>query len=110
MLERQVSMMRWFVFFVHSTEDSVDDTASTSSEATVGSACTAGCCEDPEVPNQPVDCAVLESTKEQIGNKNEFRCFNPKWYKEFSWVHLCTDRKKVFCYYCLSTSKRVLSK
>ena len=98
------------VCFAYSAGDSLDDTASTSSEANAAPVCTLGCCENPEAPNQPVDRAVLESTKQQIGDKNQFRRFNPTWYKEFSWIHLCTDRNKVFCYYCLSASVKGLVK
>ena len=79
-----------------------------SSEATSLLVCAVGCCEDPNAPDQPVYHAVIESTKQQIGNKNEFQCFNPTWCKEFLWIHLCTDRNKVFCYYCLSAFKKGL--
>ena len=65
-------------------------------------ACATGCCEDLEAPNQPTERSLLDLTKQQIGNKQEYRCFNPKWYKEFPWIHLCNGRKKVFCYHCLS--------
>lgn len=68
--------------------------------------CNAGCCEDLDVPNQPTDRALLDSTKQQIGNKSEHRCFNPQWYKEFPWIHLCSDHK--FLCYCLSAYKGLL--
>ena len=87
--------------------DSLDDSLSTSFEAP----CITGCCDNLEAPNQPLDRAVLESTKQQIGNKNEYRCFNSKWYKEFPWIHLCNDSKKVFCYHCLlAYSKGLLTR
>ena len=48
---------------------------------------------------------LLDSTKQQIGNKSEHRCLNPQWYKEFPWIHLCSDRKKI-CFHCLSAYKK----
>ena len=80
--------------------DEAVDSQSTHSEQSV--VCATGCCEDLEAPNQPTERSLLDLTKQQIGNKQEYRCFNPKWYKEFPWIHLCNDRKKVFCYHYMA--------
>ena len=88
----------------YSSDELLDDSQSTPIE---NSTCNAGCCEGLDAPNQPTDRVVLDSTKQQIGNKSEHRCFNPRWYKEFPWIHLCSDRK-VFCYHCLSAYKGLL--
>ena len=84
----------------YSSGELLDDSQSTPSEAST--VCNAGCCEKLDTPNQPIDRALLDLTKQQIGNKSEYRSLNPQWYKEFPWIHLCKDRKKVFCYHCLS--------
>ena len=44
---------------------------------------------------------MLQTTRRQVGNKSEQRSFNPQWYKEFPWIHLCVSCKKVFCFHCL---------
>lgn len=56
--------------------------------------CTAGCCCNLESQNQPTDRAFLGATGQQVG-KNEYRYLNPQWYKEFTWLHVCNERKKL---------------
>ena len=66
------------------------DEAGDSSQSTLSepsTACATGCCEDLEAPNQPTERSLLYKAADW-----EYRCFNP----------LCNDRKKVFCYHCLS--------
>ena len=43
---------------------------------------------------------MLQTTRRQVGNKSEQCSFNPQWYKEFPWIHLCLSCKKVFCFHC----------
>ena len=61
--------------------------------------CTSECCLNATAPYQPDSPSTLKLMKQKDGSR--FRSLNPSWYKEFSWLHVCTMRKKVFCYYCL---------
>ena len=61
--------------------------------------CTSECCLNATAPYQPDSPSILKLMKQKDGSR--FRSLNPSWYKEFSWLHVCTMRKKVFCYYCL---------
>ena len=41
---------------------------------------------------------------------NEGRNFQARWYGAFSWITLCTNNKKAFCFYCrLAECKGILS-
>ena len=91
--------MKYFSVF-YSVGEPLDESPLTSSS------CDAGCCEHLDAPNQPTDRAVLDSTKQQTGNKSEHRSLKPQWYKEFPWIHLCTDRKN--CFHCLSAYNKGL--
>ena len=64
-------------------------------------ACNSACCTNLKAPNQPMHQSFLATTKQKVGNKDEYRSLNPKWYKDFKWLHVCEARKRVFCYYCL---------
>ena len=50
-------------------------------------------------PRQPSDKATLSGTQQQIGKK--IRYFNPSWYQDFSWIHFCVTRNKIFCWCCV---------
>ena len=63
--------------------------------------CNAVCCTNLTKPNQPTNQAFLATTKQQVGNKDEYRSINPKWYQDYKWLHVCESRKRIFCYYCL---------
>lgn len=52
-------------------------------------------------PNQPKDASVLKLTKQTHG-----RSFNSRWYKDFPWIHYCSSRKRVFCYFCLQAYQK----
>ena len=58
--------------------------------------CQSACCADLRVANQPADKAFLVTTKQQVGNKEEYRCLNPQWYKDYKWLHSCQSRMKLF--------------
>ena len=90
----------------YSSGELLEDSQSTPLE---NSTCNAGCCEDLDAPNQLIGQAVLDSTKQQIGNKSEHPTLNPQWYKEIPWIHLCYDRKKIF-FHCLSAYKGLLQR
>ena len=65
-------------------------------------ACINECCQsqvEASTPYQPSDKATISTTQQKSGQK--FRSLNPKWYKDFKWLHFCVVRKKVFCHYCL---------
>ena len=51
-------------------------------------------------PHQPLNDAILEATKEQIGK--QLRVFQKQWFKEFPWLTLCTTQNRVYCFYCRS--------
>ena len=51
------------------------------------------------IPYQPCDEATIATTRQKVGQK--FCSLNPRWYKDFKWIHLCVAQKNVFCYYCL---------
>ena len=70
--------------------------------------CTDECCANSDVPNQPVDQALLDETKVQVGKKNEYWSLNPQWYKDFPWIHVCEIRKNVLCYHCVMMYKKGL--
>ena len=72
------------------------------SSSSQSSSCTAECCHHPlTAPHQPCDKVTPESTGQNVGKKNETRTFNFAWYEEFTWLHPCSSRKKVFCYLCM---------
>lgn len=56
---------------------------SSQSSSNMSVSCTAVCCADPVSPARPSDRAFVDSTKLQIGQRSEFRCLNPQWYKDF---------------------------
>ena len=62
--------------------------------------CTAECRLDHLSPHQPLNYAILEAKKEQIGK--QLRAFQKKWFKEFPWLTLCTTQNRVYCFYCRS--------
>ena len=62
--------------------------------------CTAECCLNRMSPHQPLNDAILEATKEQIGK--QLRVFQKQWFKEFPWLTLCTTQNRVYCFYCRS--------
>ena len=72
----------------------------------VGAVCCSDCCRNLSAPYQPCDKSSVESTREQVNKKGETRAFNPKWYDEFKWIHLCTARKRVFCFYCVQCHQK----
>ena len=55
-----------------------------------------GCCDSLEKPSQPMNREFIESTREQVGSRNEYRSLNPKWCEKFSWIHVCIKRRRVF--------------
>ena len=63
--------------------------------------CQSACCTDLQVENQPADKAFLVTTKQQVGNKEEYHCLNPQWYRDYKWLHFCRSRMKLLCFYCL---------
>lgn len=40
---------------------------------------------------------IANFSTQQVGNKDEYRCLSTNWYKEFAWVHVCNQRKAVYC-------------
>ena len=59
-------------------------------------------------PHQPRDKATIDATRQKVGEKRRF--LNPKWYKDFTWIHFCGTQKNIFCYCCLqSYSKGLLT-
>ena len=38
----------------------------------------------------------------------KIKCYHSKknWYKKFKWIHLCSDKKGVFCLYCIKNYKK----
>ena len=63
--------------------------------------CQSACCADLRVANQPFDKAFLATTKQQVGNKEEYCYLNPQWYRDYKWLHFCQSSMKLFCFYCL---------
>ena len=63
--------------------------------------CQSACCAGLRVANHPFDKAFLATTKQQVGNKEEYRCLNPQWYRDYKWLHFCQSSMKLFCFYCL---------
>ena len=76
--------------------------------STKGPLCTSECCQQLLTPHQPCDKSTVAATRQQVGNKNEFRSLNTKWYKDYPWIHLCATEKKIFCFYCLQCYKKGL--
>ena len=65
------------------------------------SQCTSECCQrlmEESAPYQPCDELTISAIKQKTGQK--FCSLNPRWYKDFKWLHYCTYRKRVFCHYC----------
>lgn len=63
--------------------------------------CTSECCQrlkEESAPYQPCDKSTISATKQKTGQK--FRSLNPKWYKDYKWLHYCASRKRVFCHSC----------
>ena len=92
----KIEALYFFRVIINSVGEQLDESPLTPSAS---STCDAGCCENLDAPNQPTDRAVFDLTKQQTGNKSEHRSLKPQWYKGFSWIHLCTDRKKIFCFH-----------
>lgn len=63
--------------------------------------CNQPCCAGSEI-SQPTSTIVLKKTEKLYGSgvNARKRVFLASWYKQFSWIHLCCSRQKVYCYYC----------
>ena len=58
--------------------------------------CVSECCRrvvEVSIPYQPCDEATIATTRQKVGQK--FCSLNPRWCKDFKWIHLCVPRKKV---------------
>lgn len=67
--------------------------------------CAADCCSPTrDKPYQPDTKDILAKTKRIQGQgKNEqARYVQASWFKQYTWLTLCTSRQKVFCFYCLA--------
>lgn len=66
--------------------------------------CQSLCCADETKAYQPTNAQTLLSLA------NGGRNFQARWYGAFSWITLCTNKKKAFCFYCrLAECKGILS-
>ena len=50
------------------------------------------------VPNQPINTDFPETSF-----TNQYRSFNPDWFKRFRWLHYDISRDAVFCFVCIKT-------
>ena len=66
----------------------------TSGNIATAAGCSSQCCVHEERAFQPNDKPTLQL----LHSKN--RNFQLSWYKQFPWLSVCTNRKKVFCFYC----------
>jgi len=64
--------------------------------------CTAQCCVNSDKAFQPIDKRTLSTFT--IRKQN----FQPRWYKQFPRVSICTTYKKAYCLYCQHASKHNL--
>ncbi len=68
------------------------------------STCMSICCSDENKPYQPQE----EGTLSLFVKKD--RWFLPSWYFKYSWITLCTSKRKIFCFYCkFAHNHKVLS-
>ena len=56
--------------------------------------CTALCCTSSDEAYHLTNKQVLS----QLASKG--RNFQPQWYKQFTWLTICTSSNKAFCLYC----------
>ena len=63
------------------------------------SQCKRECCQrlvEQSTPYQSCGKSILSATIQDGSD----RSLNPKWYKDFKWLHYCASQNKVFCHYC----------
>ena len=73
--------------------------------------CTADCCcIARENPNQPISKEILLCTKRIQGHGKNQQCryVQASWFKQHTWLTLCTTRQKLFCFYCSTAVRRNL--
>ena len=69
--------------------------------------CEAECCsQSREKPNQPTSKDVLAGTKRMQGP--QARYVQADWFKQHTWLTLCTSRQKLFCFPCSNAVRRNL--
>lgn len=56
--------------------------------------CTAMCCASDDKAYQPTTKQIISLFTSKGRN------FQPQWYKQFTWLTVCTSSKKVYCLYC----------
>ena len=67
--------------------------------------CAADCCSPTrDKPYQPDTKDILAKTKriQGQGKTEQARYVQASWFKQYTWLTLCTSRQKVFCFYCLA--------
>ena len=64
------------------------------------------CCMTRDKPNQPTSKHVLARTKRIQGS--QARYVQANWYKDHTWLTLCTTRQKLFCFPCMTAESRNL--
>ena len=69
--------------------------------------CDVDCCSlIRDKPNQPTSKDVLSGTKRMQGS--QARYVQSSWFKQHSWLSLCTSRQKLFCFPCVTAVCRIL--
>ena len=71
--------------------------------------CDAECCcmaRDIHKPNQPTSKLVLARTKRIQGS--QARYVQDSWFKDHTWLTLCTTRQALFCFPCMTAKSRNL--
>lgn len=84
------------------------ETSIRSAENDSADVCAADCCNPSrDKPYQPDTKEILDRTKQIQGQgKNEqARYVQASWFKQHSWLTLCTSRQKLFCFYCSAASR-----
>lgn len=65
--------------------------------------CAADCCSPTrDKPYQPDTKDILVKTKriEGQGKNEQARYVQASWFKQYTWLTLCTSRQKLFCFHC----------
>ncbi len=80
--------------------DQVDQATMPMTSETSG--CSSVCCSDETKAYHPTDKFTLQALK------TKGRSFQSSWFKQFPWISVCVNRKKVFCIYCKHAKKHEL--
>ena len=80
--------------------DQVQGTSGENSYTRIDSSCHSLCCSESSDADKPFQPSINYSVFSKKRQGKRIRHFRSSWYTSFNWLHYCTSRHKVFCFFC----------